>query len=77
MKGGFTTNCVRELNGPGYSIRLTDLHNLRVCYKVAHEYADHLDRGLSTKDEISHARDVDGEQTEVEAGKDKAKKMTY
>jgi hypothetical protein len=33
--GGFTADCVQEMNGSEYSIRFTDMHTLRVCYELA------------------------------------------
>ena len=69
---------MRVLNGSEYSIRITDMHTLRVCYELAREHPEHLERGVPTNDEISRARNtLNTNQTEVEEAREQAKKITH
>ena len=71
-EGGFTANCVQKLNSHEYSIRLVDMHHLRVCYEVAKENPEHLDRGIPKDDEIVNETAY---ATEVKAAKERATKV--
>ena len=74
-RGGFTADCVRELSGSNYSIRLTDMHSSCICYELAREHPEHLERGTPTADEISCARMGDS-QAEVEVVGEQARNIT-
>ena len=52
------------------------MHSLRVCYEVAKENPDHLEREVPTKEDLER---VNGESgcTEIEAAKLKTKKITH
>ena len=52
------------------------MHSLRVCYEVAVENPDHLEREVPTKEDLER---VNGESgcTEIEAAKLKTKKITH
>ena len=73
FNGGFTADCVQEMNGSEYSIRFTDMHTLRVCYELAREHPEHLERGVPTDDDISHVRNAqNNNQTAVEEAREQA-----
>lgn len=72
FEGGFTVNCVQKLNSDEYSIRLVDIYHLRVCYEVAKQNLEHLDRGVPKDDEIENEI---ADATEIKAAKEKATKI--
>lgn len=53
------------------------MHTLRVCYELAQEHPEHLERGVSTDDDISHAINAqNNNQTAVEEAREQARKIT-
>ena len=53
------------------------MHTLRVCYELAQEHPEHLERGVSTDDDISHAINAqNNNQTAVEEAREHAQKIT-
>ena len=76
-EGGFTAECVRKLSGSEYSIRTKDMHSLRVCYEVAMENPDHLEREVPTKEDLERLNGENGTNPEIEAAKLKTKKITH